>query len=434
LSRGDRRRNEKLARLRAIVQRELAIVAVDLAAGEQAVVVADHDSVVLERRKFTGSAWVIDDVLDWAEPVARAAGFAGVVLACEPTGHRWKALLERSLARGVAMVCVHTMLVHRGREEEDYTRNRSDYGDATVIARRTAELKCYVPVLQAGAWARLRHLGVRRHALVVEATAARQALRDLLECAWPAVLETASKPQGSLTWRACLDVSCDPAKIRAMGWRRFQRAVQARLGRWGSRRVSQRIMRAVFAAAASPGGISAERAAVCERAMFALADWHRALTEVADVEARLEAVLDELGLAELVDTIPGLSRVGAAAILAETGDPTRYDSPRAWAKHAGVCPRANESGTYRGDTKASGRGRSLLRTAAWRAIWGMLPNNSVYAARYAYLTGRDRNRLTDAQARTALASALLRQLYVMVTHRVTWDPARAGQEVINQAA
>ena len=35
------------------------------------------------------------------------------------------------------------------------------------------------------------------------------------------------------------------------------------------------------------------------------------------------AVLDELGLTELACSIPGLSAVGAAAILAETGDLTR---------------------------------------------------------------------------------------------------------------
>lgn len=114
LTRGDRRRNERLARLRSIVRRDVAIVAVDLASAKQAAVVTDHDSVVLGRRMFSGDAWVIDDILDWAEPVAADAGFAGVVLGCEPTGHRWKPLLDRARARGREMVCVNPMLVHRG--------------------------------------------------------------------------------------------------------------------------------------------------------------------------------------------------------------------------------------------------------------------------------------------------------------------------------
>jgi transposase len=46
------------------------------------------------------------------------------------------------------------------------------------------------------------------------------------------------------------------------------------------------------------------------------------------------AVLQELGLADLVTTIAGLTVTGAAAILAETGDPARFASSRALVKHA----------------------------------------------------------------------------------------------------
>ena len=51
----------------------------------------------------------------------------------------------------------------------------------------------------------------------------------------------------------------------------------------------------------------------------------------------MAAVLGDLGLSRLAD-IPGLTAVGAAAILAETGDPRRYDSSSSLVKHTG-CPR-----------------------------------------------------------------------------------------------
>ena len=72
LTRGDRRRNEKLARLRAVVRQDLAILAVDLASAKQAAVVANHDSATLGRRMFEGTPWCVDAVLDWAEPIARS--------------------------------------------------------------------------------------------------------------------------------------------------------------------------------------------------------------------------------------------------------------------------------------------------------------------------------------------------------------------------
>jgi len=435
LTRGDRRRNEKLARLRSIVRPELAIVGIDLASARQAAVVADHDSITLARRMFDGDPWVIDEILDWALPVAAEAGFAGIVVGCEPTGHRWKPVLERCRARGVEVVCVNPMLVHRGREEEDFTRDRSDFKDSTIIARRVADRHCYVPYALEGDWCRLRHLGARRNDQLVASTAARQQLRDLLECVWPAALGAAAKPLESTTWRAAMAVSVDPAEITAMGYDAFAAVVGAELARWGGQRRNHRILQAIWAAALEPDGVARERSAAIERADYALRDWRRALDEIADVEARMVEVLDALDLTDLVTSIDGLSAVGAAAILAEAGDPARYDCARTWVKHAGLCPRANESGTFTGQTKISGRGRPGLRTAAWRAIWGALHHNTVYAARYTHLRTRTDNPLRDGQARAAIAAALLRQLFVVVTRRVAWNPAiAAGKEATTIAA
>jgi hypothetical protein len=52
VSRGDRNRNARLVRLRALVPVTHAIVGIDLADVKQMVVVSDHDSKVLARRTF----------------------------------------------------------------------------------------------------------------------------------------------------------------------------------------------------------------------------------------------------------------------------------------------------------------------------------------------------------------------------------------------
>lgn len=162
LSRGDRRRNARLGRLREVVGRDRAVLAVDLADRVQAAVVVDHDSQVLARRVLRGRAWDLAEVLTWAQDVAAEHGFAGVVVSCEPTGHRWRVLGEITAAAGVVLVCVSPMLVARGREGEDLTRDKTDDRDAVVIARLTVQLRCYLPEQADPTWARLRHLGVRR--------------------------------------------------------------------------------------------------------------------------------------------------------------------------------------------------------------------------------------------------------------------------------
>src|SRR6266542_6909394 len=82
LSRGDRNRNAKLVRLRALVPVTNAIVGIDLADAKQMVVVCDHDSKVLARRTFRCRAWDLGAALDWAAERAVAKGFAGITVAC----------------------------------------------------------------------------------------------------------------------------------------------------------------------------------------------------------------------------------------------------------------------------------------------------------------------------------------------------------------
>jgi transposase len=440
LSRGDRNRNSRLARLRQLVPPDHAIAGIDLADSKQAAVVTDHDSRVISRRRVTARAWELGELLDWALGRARAAGFASVTVACEPTGHRWRVLSQLAAERGLALVCVQPLLVYRAREGEDLTFDKSDPKDAVIIARLAAGLHCYEPEQADAVWARLRHLGARRLQLACDATGQVNQVRDLLECAWPAVLGAAGKPFRAATWCGAVTVVLDRcagdlAAVRRLGPARFEAAVRRELPRWDVTRPCLRIVRAVYAAAADSSGVTAHRPGALERAGLAMSDWHDTLERLAAVEARMVAVLDDLGLTALVTSIAGLTAVGAAAILAETGDPARFASPRSLVKHAGLCPRDNASGGFQGKTSISGRGRPGLRVAAWRAVWAALPNNPVMAARFTHLTTRDENRLARQQARTACAAALLRWIHVVVTRQVTWDPAiAAGSTSLQQAA
>jgi transposase len=146
---------------------------------------------------------------------------------------------------------------------------------------------------------------------------------------------------------------------------------------------------------------------------------------VSIAEQRMVTVLGEFGLTELVTSITGLSAVGAASILAETGDPARCTSGRALVKHAGLAPRQKSSGSYTGRSRMTGQGRPALRLAAWRTVWGALKSNPVYAARLAHLTGREHNKLSTGQAHAAIAAALLRHLHAVITTGQRWDPAIA---------
>jgi transposase len=439
LSRGDKRRNERLVRLRELVPVDNAILGIDLADTKQAVVVTDHDSRVLARGPVAAKAWELGPVLDWARQVAHAHGFTDVTVGCEPTGHRWRVLDQLAAQKNMASVCVQPLLTGQARQREDYTSDKRDDKDAVLIARLVGQLHCYAPERAEETWAALRQLGARREELITQATRCVQQLRDLLDCVWPAVLGAAGSPFDSTNWCAALAVvlgRCDgdPRRLAGGGRTRFEAAVRRELPRWGGQRLWRPIVGAVFTALSDPAGVWAQRRGALQRARWVLEDWRLIKTRLAEVETHMVAILDELRLTELVTSIPGVSAVGAAAILAESGDPTRFDSPRALVKHAGLCPRENTSGTYTGRSRISGRGRPRLRTAAWRAVWGALHTNPVMAARYKHLTSRKANPLKDGQARAAIAAALLRWIHVIVTQRVTWDAALACAGELGAAA
>ena len=90
-----------------------------------------------------------------------------------------------------------------------------------------------------------------------------------------------------------------------------------------------------------------------------------------------------------------------AAILAETGDPHRYDGSSSLVKHAGLSPSDNASGAFAGQAHISRRGRPGLRLTVWRAVWPMLQFNPVMAAKYQAMTSAAGD---DADAAAARAT------------------------------
>lgn len=228
-------------------------------------------------------------------------------------------------------------------------------------------------------------------------------MRDLLECVWPAVLQAARQPFRSHTWLASLSIVVerdggDLARTRRLGAARFEHAIRRDILKRGGQKPCLRIMRALFAALDDPAGVTAHRAGALERVQLLLKDWRHAHQRLDDTETRMLGVLEELQLTELVTSITGVSAIGAAAILAQTGDPHRFATARALVKHAGLAPREKLSGTFRGRTRLTGQGRPGLRLAAWRAVWGAQRANPVYAARYRHRPDHQRHQQAEGDA------------------------------------
>ena len=416
--------------------RGMAVIGIDLAEDMQASAVVDHDVRVLARKTVRVKAFRLGEALDWAAAQATVKGFTHVTVACEPTGPRWMQVQRLCAERGLPLVCIQPLVSHIGREQQDES-------DCVLIGRLAAELHCYIPEELDETWAQLRHLGRRRAQLITAATALVQRIRDFLSVAWPTVTEVCAGPFESVTWLAALQVvtsRCgrDPARLAALGPEEFTALVRGAVPGWGGKKGWGRICRRVFAALTDTEGVVAwSRRGLLRRVADELGDLARTHAQLRAAEADMVLVLGELGLSRLGD-IPGLTAVGAAAILAETGDPRRYDSSSSLVKHAGLAPADNASGVFTGQAHISRRGRPGLRLTAWRAVWPMLRFNPVMAAKYAALTQAAGAAAADpgsqparaaaaaararrATARVACAASLLRWIYSMVVHGTSWD-------------
>ncbi len=461
MTRGDRRRNARRERLRGLLPRDGAVIGIDLAEDKQALAVIDHDVRVLARKTVKVKAFRLGEALDWAVAQAKVKGFERVTVACEPTGPRWLQVQRLCAERGLPLVCIQPLISHIAREQQDYTTHKTDESDCVLIARLAVELHCYVPEELDETWAHLRHLGRRRAQLITAATASMQRIGDFLSVAWPTVMETCAGPLESRTWLAAMQLVTQrcggqPARLAEMGEQAFTAAVRGAVAGWGGQKAWGPIIGRVFAALTDTEGVVvSSRRGLLRRVADELGDLQRTRAQLRAVEADMVAVLDELGLSRLAD-IPGLTAVGAAAILAETGDPRRYDSSSSLVKHAGMSPSENASGAFYGEAHISRRGRPGLRLTVWRAVWPMLRFNPVMAAKYHAMTqGADAAaqtaaaqagagsrqasaaaaaRARRAKARVACAASLLRWIYCMVVHGTGWDPAVAAGTASSPAA
>ena len=448
MTRGDRKRNARRDRLRGLLPRDGVVVGIDLAEDKQALAVIDHDVRVLARKTVRVKAFRLGEALDWAVAQARAKGFTSVTVACEPTGPRWMQVQRLCAERGLPLVCIQPLVSHIAREQQDYTTHKTDESDCVMIGRLAVELHCYIPEELDEKWAHLRHLGRRRAQLITAETASMQRIQDYLSVAWPTVTETCAQPLKSVTWLTALQVvtsRCggEPGGLAAMGEEAFTALVRGAVASWGGKKAWSTICRRIFAALGDTEGVVPwSRRGLLRRVADELGDLQRTRAQLHAVEADMVAVLDELGLSRLAD-IPALTAVGAAAILAETGDPRRYDGSSSLVKHAGMSPSDNASGAFAGQAHISRRGRPGLRLTVWRAVWPMLRYNPVMAAKYQAMTratdaaaadagpqqgtaAQAAARARRAKARVACAASLLRWIYCMVVHGTSWDPAVAS--------
>src|SRR5581483_2603831 len=118
---------------------------------------------------------------------------------------------------------------------------------------------------------------------------------------------------------------------------------------------------------------------------------------IAEYAAPFEAELQR------VDAMPGINRIAAVTILAETGvDMNQFPRPEQFCKWATICPGNHQSGGKRRNGSI-GQGNRWLRGALTEAAWAASrTKDSYFKAQYARLLHRGKQRALVAVAHSML--------------------------------
>ena len=179
--------------------------------------------------------------------------------------------------------------------------------------------------------------------------------------------------------------------------------------------------------------VSGKLAALGSALTFTLADWERELlrdlvSAEAALQTRMQAVqammLERLEphreALELLQTMPGIDRVAAASILAETGpDMSVFGSVQAFAAWAGLCPGNNETAGKRRHGATRRGSRYLRATLVEAAHAATNTRNCQFAGFKRSVAARRGNK----RALVAAAHKIARILYVILRDRAPYrDP------------
>lgn len=137
----------------------------------------------------------------------------------------------------------------------------------------------------------------------------------------------------------------------------------------------------------TPQLIAALDGRVSEHHRFLLAEWMWGFERLEEQIARLEQRIDEHmrpfeWAAALLETMPGVRRIAACALIAEIGvEMQRFPSSRHLASWAGLCPGANESAGKRKGGK-SHRGNRWIKGLMTEVAWAGARTKDTYVSQH----------------------------------------------------
>ncbi|MGI6379246.1 MAG: IS110 family transposase [Anaerolineae bacterium] len=327
-----------------------------------------------------------------------------VAVGLEATGHYWVALYDALTRQGFSVVVLNPLQVAAYRRS-GVRKVKSDRSDAVWIAdflriANPSPTRQDLPVLL-----QLRELSRFRFRLTDQIGDIKRKLLTILDRVFPEYEQLFSSVF-LRTSRALLEQAVSAQEVAEMDLQELaallQEASRGRFGREKAQQIQAHARRSVGV------GFLADAAQIEMRCLLAQIEL---LEQQRDqIDDALAILMDQIP--QHLTSIPGIGPVTGAAIVAEIGDVSRFDSVEKLVAYAGIDPSVYQTGQFRAsEAHMSKRGSPYLRHALWLAASVAIKHDPQLQAYY------QRKRQEGKHYGTALGAVcrkLLARVYIVL--------------------
>jgi len=411
----------RLAAKQASVKRGTIIFGVDLAKRDNYVHIMNTEAIALGHMRFTHDAVGYQRLREQIATLQKDYDAPEVIVAMEPTGYYWKLVAADLEQHTKRYVLVNPYTVKKHREGDQIDRSKTDPRDAFFIGELVRTGKFTETQLLHGRYAQLRELCVLDSQLLRNQQQVRNYINNLVGQLFPELDQVFADFTG-VTARALLRNHAVPAQLTQLSWETL--VAQVRADSTGQRLMLKKLRQAQTLAPTSVG--LRDTARVQQMALRThIEQWELQHAQRQQAGSEINTLFQTLAEAPYMLSVPRLGVLSAAHILAEIGDPRRYQNSGQLIKLAGTQPAPNTSGQRtRSRTPMSHQGRPGLRTTLYYAVLRLIQACPQFQAVYQRLQERPTDRLLPMEALGAMMNKLLRILWTLIRYQKMYDPAQ----------
>jgi len=342
-----------------------------------------------------------------------------VIVGLEPTGVYGNTLVQFLRGKGINVVLVLGSQVAIAKELDDNTPSKNDYKDALTICK----------LIQGGRFRKFREFDENINALKEAMSLNQQLTKNLTRvkcqidnwlCLYFPEFQLAFKDWTKKTAYATLKICPLPKDVLAVKpeglvqmWRKSGVIKGIGIKKADELRHLARYSTGVTTAP--------EFAAIHIRDL--LIQYEVFLSQSDELWALIDTLVKDIPLYKTLSGIPHLGKRAICGIISEIGDPFVFSHPRQLIRLAGLSLRESSSGSRRGTSQITKRGRPHLRHWLYIAVLNLLKEKEPsFWALHLYYTKRKDNPLKKMQSVIALCCKLLRVIYGMCMHGTAYDP------------